>query len=134
MKTWEELVAMEPCILEDWYDDGVRCLIVRGPSALCAYLGVPLTHPLAGKDHNDIPIECHGGLTYSGEGDGKYRPKDFFWYGWDYGHCYDYSFYFDKISLDQHDAKKWLVDNVKEDMQDAIYTFRKLMKLTEGRQ
>lgn len=52
--TWEELVKMESgTILEDWYDDGVRCLIIRGPSSLCAYLGVPLDHPLLGGSMTD---------------------------------------------------------------------------------
>lgn len=44
------------------------------------YIELPQNHPYYGRDYNDVPINCHGGLTYSGplNGDGKY------WIGWDY--------------------------------------------------
>lgn len=53
-----------------------------------AYIDVSDTK-LAGKDYNDIDIECHGGLTY-----GRNRlltvDKKGWFIGWDYGHCGDY--------------------------------------------
>jgi len=134
MKTWEELVEMKEQTLKDWFDDGVRCLILRGPGALCAYVGIPKDHPLAGFSYDDIPIECHGGLTYSGEGDGKLRPDGFFWYGWDYAHSGDYCFYYDKppiAGLRSLVDKKWLVEDVEKDMWSAVYEFKKLIRLAE---
>ena len=135
--TWEEIIE-KPVgeILHDEFNEGVRFIIMRGPSSLCAYVGVPTSHPLANKSYDNLPIDCHGGLTYSGEGgSGKYRPEGFFWYGWDYGHCDDYAFYYDdqRHSLPEliKNGKKWLVKDVIEDSWSAIYDFKKLIKLTE---
>lgn len=55
-------------VLRDWYEDGIRCQIVRGPCALCAYLGVPLDHPIANKNYEDIPLSVHYGLTFGSAG------------------------------------------------------------------
>jgi len=118
-----------------------RVLIMRGPTAMCAYVGVPLGHPLAKteRDHAELvrywkanriwskvcygffkPIidkipwkvktrlegffvghypdlhlgfRCHYGETFSDIGDGKIRPAGYWWYGWDYGHLHDVSFF-----------------------------------------
>lgn len=106
---WEDLLAMEEgTIIKDWFDEGVRCIIVRGPSSLCAYVGIPSSHPLSGFDYDEVPIRCHDGLTFSGEGD-KYRPEGYYWYGWDYGHSEDYAFYYDTILKKKEGKdKKWL--------------------------
>lgn len=133
--TWDELANMEgTSILRDWFDDGVRCLIMRGPAALCVYLGVSSSHPLAGHEYDDLPINCHGGLTFAGEGDDTYRPSGFYWYGWDYGHAGDRSFYDLKLpeALRMRDEKEWLVADVESDMWEAVWNFRHLIKLAEA--
>ena len=90
---WEELKQKEVgAILHDEFDEGLRFIIMRGPASLCAYVGVPLDHPLAGHSYGDLPMEAHGGLTYADKGEGKW-PEGFFWYGWDYAHYGDYAFY-----------------------------------------
>lgn len=52
-----------------WKDEvtSLPCLIVRNSSgALCGYVGVPNTHPLHGKDFDDVQdLKVHGGLTFS---------------------------------------------------------------------
>lgn len=130
--TWEELLAIKSgTILKDWFDGGVRCIIMRGPFSLCAYVGIPADHPLANYDYDLLPIHCHGGLTYSGIGD-KIRPEGWFWYGWDYAHCGDFPFYNakDPKYYDSKD-KKWLVEDVYKDMQDAVFEFKLLARLAE---
>ena len=134
--TWEELCKMESgTVLKDWFEDNIRCLILRGPSSLCAYLGIPTKHPLAGFEYDDIPLECHGGLTFCGEGGGKdiYRPAGLYWYGWDYSHYKDYAFYYDTIAFEREynhsDEKKWLVEDVMEDMRSTLYDFKMLCNL-----
>lgn len=112
----------------DWFDEGVRCLIVRGPASLCAYFGIPIDHPLANKPYDDLPLDVHGGLTFSGEGEDKFRPKDFWWYGWDYGHTGDKSTY-DSLVLD---GKEWTPEEVKGEVENALWDFKKLMKLCES--
>ena len=104
----------------------------RQPYAWCVYLGVPLDHPLAGFDYDNIPLSVHGGLTFAREGEGgKYRPKGWYWYGWDYGHCDDASVY-DFKSVTTFDAgKKWTLKEVKDEAQYAAWDFAKLKSLTE---
>lgn len=142
-KTWEELVKDHESIVgkpksiiyRDWFDEGVRCLIMSGGASLCAYIGVPINHPLAGFDYDNLAIDCHGGLTFSGEGDGKIWPQGYWWYGWDYAHSGDYSFYNDspylKGKYDHSDEKKWLVEDVAKDMWSAIYDFKRQMRFAE---
>ena len=129
--TFEDGVGLESStIVADWYDEGIRIIIVRGPASFNCYIGVPETHPLAGHDYDSLSIDCHGGLTYSGKGDDEYFPKGFWWYGWDYSHLGDYSFYdvkYNKLS----DEKKWTPNVIKKDSWGAIYDFKKLMKLAE---
>ena len=133
---WEEIKEKESgTILHDEFDGGVRFIVMRGPCSLCAYVGIPSEHPLAGFDSDELTIDCHGGLTFAGEGDGendKHRPKGFYWYGWDYGHLHDYVFFYDKEpNLAGLDDKKWLVEDVIKDSWGAIYDFKALMKLAE---
>lgn len=76
-------------ILKDFLipDTPLRGLIVQAPFHLCAYVGVPKAHWLS--DMEDLPVRCHFGITFAGEGDGELRALDWFWYGWDYGHFTD---------------------------------------------
>lgn len=140
--TWEQLVADETPdkepgkVYADWYEDGIRCLIMRGPIGLCAYIGVPEGHPLAGFDYDDLPLSCHGGLTFSSMGDGHYRPKGFYWYGWDYSHSGDYAFYYDKEPLKElgahhQDDRKWLPHEVEQEIKSVLWEFKKLVTLAE---
>lgn len=61
----------------------------------CGYVGVPKGHKYYGKNYSEIEgnIDCHGGLTFSSrEKNEKYPSKehtDLWWFGWDYGHCWD---------------------------------------------
>jgi len=132
--TWEQIKKSKTqTIFHDEHKDGVRFIVLRGPGTLCAYVGIPIDHPLAGFNYDDIPsIEVHGGLTYSGDilDDGKY-----YWYGWDYGHCDDYVFYYDSSPLegkfDHSKKKKWLVEDVVEDSYWGISEFVRLARLAE---
>ena len=131
--TFEELAQLESgTILKDWYDDGIRYLIMRGPSALCAYFGVPLDHPLAGLNYDALPVECHCGLTFAGEGDGEMRPKDVYWYGWDYAHSGDKSFYnLDSRFAGLPEDKAWTLEDVEKDVNWSTYGINRLVKLAE---
>lgn len=78
---------------EDIYK-GFHYAIVSLGSHPCAYVELPEHHKYYGKDYDEIPIECHGGLTYSSS-DGiasRNSPlrRDGFWIGWDYAHLNDY--------------------------------------------
>lgn len=61
MNKWES----EPDYLEFIYK-GFKCFIKRNHfQALCGYVVVPEGNTLYLKNHTDINIDCHGGLTYS---------------------------------------------------------------------
>ena len=113
----------------------IRFIVMRGSCSLWAYVGIPNEHPLAGHSYKDLPIRAHGGLTFGSKGDGekgKYRPRGFFWYGWDYSHSGDYAFFYDKDPVfESIGDRRWLAEDVIEDSWGAIYDFKKLMRLTE---
>ncbi len=90
-KTFKDIVN-DPTgtVYIDYYEGGLRVIILRGPCSLCAYIGVSENHPLAGHHYDDVPIEAaHGGLTYGRSGDGRYLQVGYWWYGWDYCHSGD---------------------------------------------
>jgi hypothetical protein len=133
-KRFEECAAdPQSKIYFDYFEDGVRVLILRGPASINCYLGIPSSHPLAGFGYDDLPVECHGGLTFGKEGNDDPFPKGFYWYGYDYGHADDMSFYELKYpEIKQlREEHPWTPEEVKKDTWSAIYTFKKLMKLAE---
>lgn len=134
--TWEEVSSAEAgTIFKDVFDEGLRFIIMKGGSSLCAYIGIPSDHPIAGFDYDDIPVGAHGGLTYS-NGDNERFPKGYWWYGWDYAHSGDYCDYYDKESLSMYrfnhgNDRKWTVVDVEQDSWSTIYDFKKLIALAE---
>lgn len=52
---------------ETFYYNGYRCLIRRNmmSGTLCGYVGLGPGHKYYDKPYDDIPIECHGGLTFA---------------------------------------------------------------------
>lgn len=146
--TWEELLNMkEGTRLKEWDEGEIRCVIMRSSASLCAYLGVATTHRLAGEHYDNMEINCHGGLTYAGEGDGGYLPIGYYFYGWDYAHAYDYPFYNDLYPIkdmyekdpemkayrerQKREDRRWLVQDVLKDMQESIADFKRLKYRSE---
>ena len=67
---------------------GYKCVIaLMSLGHRCGYVAIPNGHEYFGVDCDEIPIGCHGGLTYSGD---DYPIPDGNWYiGFDCGHCMD---------------------------------------------
>jgi hypothetical protein len=142
-ETLEEFkkLAADPVgkIYVDRFDDSVRVLIMRGPASLCVYLGVPIDHPLAGNSYEDLPIECHGGLTFGDNPQanpkrGTHWPEGFYWYGWDYAHCDDLAFYDLKptgIPGYKANGKAWTIAEAEKEIWSAVYGMKKLMTVAE---
>lgn len=110
---------MEVIKVLDIYDGEFSIAIRKHPEMghLCGYVGVPRDHPWYGFQYNQclqgckgepnsikpdliswlcdhekpetLLVEVHGGLTFSGEGDGEYLPKGFWWFGFDCAHLGD---------------------------------------------
>ena len=53
----------------EWEHAGLKCAVVqaREASHRCAYVRVPPTHPLHGKDydHAEADLNVHGGITFA---------------------------------------------------------------------
>lgn len=129
--TFEDVIsAPSGTVFADWFEDGIRVVIIRGPAALCCYLGIPNDHPLAGHSYDDVSVRAHGGLTYSGDGV-MGCPKGFYWYGWDYAHAGDVSIYSDGLSRFSEGDVEWTPEMVKHDAWQTLYDFKHQMKLAE---
>ncbi len=133
--TWEELRAMpEGAVIKDWMIGDIRCLILRCYSSLCGYVGIKDTSKLAGLKYNEITLNVHWGLSFTGEGDGIMRPLGWYFFGWDYGHCDDYAFYYD-TSPRMYDnpyfqnQKKWLVEDIIPHVESAAQELALLEKV-----
>lgn len=81
----------------------------------CSYVRIPKDHILDGVDYDNIYLDCHGGLTYSSREDDGY-----WWIGWDYGHCDDFTGYYMKYSNQDDQGKKLTTDKLVEEMKQFI--------------
>lgn len=110
----------------------LRFVILRANFSWTAYVGVPEEHELAGKDYDSIDVDCHGGLTYAGKGGDGFLPKGYYWFGWDYAHLGDYTWYeaddYHPKFLDRTNDKKWTIEQVEHDSKETIKQFQELVK------
>lgn len=98
----------------------------------CAYVEIKPDHPWYKKDYcywNEGPddisniINCHGGLTYSGNLHHVLGENDRWFLGWDYGHAGD----FEGIYLNDiincrmlMNDKKWTTEEIYEEVRNVI--------------
>ena len=144
--TFEELAALELMSVVYQCDYGIlKGAIIRSTGSLCVYIGVPSRHNLSGVHYNgssriegefikgynvDDNINVHGGLTFSDTID--FLP-DYWWFGWDYSHYGDASFYdYDpnpavarayqniKAAWPDTSRKEWTVSEVKAELEKAL--------------
>jgi len=95
----------------------------------CAYVRIPKEHPFYKVPYYRIPIDCHGGLTFSDFTDfaplkklvydstfhgffwsGKWVKENIqkgYWIGWDYAHFGDWMPY-----MPEEGCKKWTPDEI----------------------
>ena len=123
-KTFEQCKA-DPVntVYADWEDKEFRCLVLRGPCSLCAYIGVKPEHPLYNKKYSDVYVDCHGGFTFGEMGEKNTPwPVGYYWFGWDYAHLWDAPFYDDRPSEETH----WTPDMVVAEFPEAIESLRRI--------
>lgn len=98
MKSWDECYAdpsgtiyVDETIAAETDGGSIaaRGLVMRAMFSLAGYVGLPSDHPTAGWPGDLVPLDVHGGLTFSDLGDGEQWPAGWWWYGWDYGHAFD---------------------------------------------
>ncbi|MDE5558429.1 MAG: hypothetical protein K2J32_12230 [Ruminococcus sp.] len=71
-------------ILDSGVHDGYEYAIVSRGLPPCAYVKLPEGHKYYGLKYDDIPVECHGGLTYSKSYVNGLFTDGGWWIGWDY--------------------------------------------------
>jgi len=111
----------ETRVLAEGELNGLSFVILNRGSHPCSYIKV---HEILKEiDYNDIPLDCHGGLTFSGElkGYGGH------WIGWDYAHLGDYIAYSKILHFSEPNAHAWTTDELLIEMEDVIYNLSKLL-------
>lgn len=89
-----------------------------------AYVEIPKDHKYYGLSYDDMNIDCHGGLTYSGEDYWNMETcsnSDRYFIGWDYAHFEDYigtEIVYPKEF--QSNGKKWTTAEILEEVKEAI--------------
>jgi len=80
-----ELIEKEGMRKEFIYK-GYDCLIRRTPmQILCGYVKLPKGHKYFRKEDEEIPVEVHGGITWTGE----FKDGQGYYIGFDCAHCFD---------------------------------------------
>ena len=115
-----------PVVLADDIYKNYHYLIISYGSHPCAYVRIPKEHKYYKQEYDDIPIEVHGGLTYSGT-----RWNDAYWIGWDYAHYQDYTpalYEALKNTKQAKQLKKWTTEEIFEDVKSVINQLIKVEK------
>lgn len=124
---------------EQWTTrSGLPGLIVRNRlGALCGYAALFADHQAYGKKCDDVDVEAHGGLTYSGKCSGHIchvpqpgQPDDVYWFGFDCSHAFDLSPGM-HASLRQHGAIDLLPRAEWETYRDMAYVRAEVEQLAE---
>lgn len=137
-------------------ESGLRVQVSRGFVAFTAYVGVRADHALAGLE--ELSFKCHWGITWTGWGEsseGQLRPKDWFFWGWDYGHSLDgwalpdafLAIEDDELrrEVEQHFSshtrtepsefglprKHWTLEEVIEDAHDVLFELKEALRQSE---
>ena len=106
-------------------------VVSLGTHPVC-YVAIPKGHKFYRKGYDDIPIRCHGGLTFAGD-DIYYNPvksDGYWWIGWDYAHGGDYMGYYELEALknirSKDKYKKWTTDELIKDAKNVVKQLQKV--------
>lgn len=98
-------------------------VVNQGGSHPCAYVVLHKGHVFNRVPYDDIPIDCHGGLTYGSDrlqgvkiNDGEYV------IGWDYAHWGDYISAYGTPT----DQKKWTTSEIVNEVTEVCRQLREL--------
>lgn len=91
---------------------GLPCVVLFMPMGYrCGYVGLPKNNKYYKKKYDDIPADCHCGLTYSEPGLFGQNDSDTWWIGFDCGHCFD--------GIDIESFEKYYMDELKSKAVDT---------------
>lgn len=117
-------------VLDEGFYKDYEYFIISRHTHPCTYICIDNKNIFFKKDHDKIPLECHGGLTYSDsvihsvmQYSDKYKCDinttiDREWIiGWDYAHFEDYMGYDDPFFKK---GKRWTTLQLKEEVEQVI--------------
>lgn len=110
------------------YDDYEYEIVSRGLHP-CAYVKLPEGHKYYGLGYDDVPVDCHCGLTYAENYLSILPLESGWWIGWDYGHCCDYSGFMMHEhwkDVDTSHYKKWTTAEIFEEVKQVIDQLKEL--------
>lgn len=110
-------------LLDSGTYDGYEYAIVSRGFHPCAYVKFAESHRYYGVGYNNIPVDCHCGLTYSEKYLDVLPLSSGWWIGWDYGHCCDYSGFMMHEHWKDVDAshyRKWTTAEILEEVKQVI--------------
>lgn len=89
----------------------------------CAYVKLPEGHKYYGLGYDDIPVDCHAGLTYAENYLDAMPLESGWWIGWNYGHCCDYSGFMMHEhwkDIDTSHCKKWTTSEILKEVKQVV--------------
>ncbi len=111
--------------------NGYEYAIVSRGTHPCAYVRLPEGHNYYGLDYDEIPVDCHCGLTYSKSFLDVLPEHSGWWIGWNYGHCCDYAGFMKSpewSDIDTTDYKKWTSSEIFEEVKQVTEQLKRLHK------
>ncbi len=141
-RTYSDVGEAQTIIYETFFQNKilnkeVKFIITKGPISFCAYVGIPLSHPLSWLKYPDINSNMshppHGLFTYSSHKKIDGWPEGLYWYGWDYSQKGDKrkDEPINRKDKDNVPKKDWTINEIIKDSKEALYSFLRLMTLSE---
>lgn len=76
-------------VLADGTYKGFKVCILSYGTHPCCYFKLNDGDKFIGTNYDDIPLDCHGGITFFQKTDSNAPMGEGYWLGWDYGHYGD---------------------------------------------
>ena len=119
-----------PVVLDSGEYNGYNYYVLNLGTHPCGYVEIPHDSKYFNVDYNNIPVECHGGLTYgrgflhtvAGIDDNRY------FIGWDYAHYCDYVGYHSMFGVDEapFGDRRYTTEDVVRECKNVIEQLIKL--------
>jgi len=109
---------------------GIDYRVISYGTHPCSYIRVPENSKYFNVDYDNIPLECHGGLTFGTMIPNKdIQHNDAFsngyWIGWDYAHYGDYTTYSSELF---NEGMKYTTTDLLHEVRSAIESFIEISK------
>lgn len=120
-----------PLVLASGTYKGYNYFILSMGTHPCGYVEIPKSSKYYNVDYDNIPIECHGGLTYSENylGTIANECEERFFVGWDYAHYMDYVGYYDIGELKPSFVEPLKKFKTKEMVNECLKVIEQLISL-----